>query len=368
FQQSRMEIPVSLGKNIAGEVQLIDLTQTPHLLIAGATGSGKSVCVNSIILSILYKRTPEEVKLILIDPKIVELKLYNDIPHLLTPVVTEPKKAFQALQYCFYEMDRRYSLLDKVGVRDIRSYNKRIKERGLAQEHLPYIVVIIDEFADLMQSTGKELEAVITRLAARSRAVGIHLVLATQRPSVDVITGLIKANIPSRIAFMVASKFDSRTIIDMVGAEKLLGKGDMLYSGAQDPFPVRQQGAFVSEEEVERVVAHVKTLGEPEYIDDEIFVDEEETEEPTLFDESGTDPLFEKALEIVLQQGKASVSYIQRRLKIGFNRAARLVEMMEEKGIVGPAQGSRPRDILRNPDLFDTGAGGARNSEAGGGD
>ncbi len=368
FQQSRMEIPVSLGKNIAGEVQLIDLTQTPHLLIAGATGSGKSVCVNSIILSILYKRTPEEVKLILIDPKIVELKLYNDIPHLLTPVVTEPKKAFQALQYCFYEMDRRYSLLDKVGVRDIRSYNKRIKERGLAQEHLPYIVVIIDEFADLMQSTGKELEAVITRLAARSRAVGIHLVLATQRPSVDVITGLIKANIPSRIAFMVASKFDSRTIIDMVGAEKLLGKGDMLYSGAQDPFPVRLQGAFVSEEEVERVVAHVKTLGEPEYIDDEIFVDEEETEEPTLFDESGTDPLFEKALEIVLQQGKASVSYIQRRLKIGFNRAARLVEMMEEKGIVGPAQGSRPRDILRNPDLFDTGAGEARNSQAGGGD
>jgi len=357
FQQSKMEIPVSLGKNIAGEVQLIDLTQTPHLLIAGATGSGKSVCVNSIILSILYKRTPEEVKLILIDPKIVELKLYNDIPHLLTPVVTEPKKAFQALQYCFYEMDRRYSLLDKVGVRDIRSYNRRIKERELAQEHLPYIVVIIDEFADLMQSTGKELEAVITRLAARSRAVGIHLVLATQRPSVDVITGLIKANIPSRIAFMVASKFDSRTIIDMVGAEKLLGRGDMLYSGAQDPFPVRLQGAFVSEEEVERVVAHVKTLGEPEYIDDEIFVDEEEAEEPTLFDEDGSDPLFEKALEIVLQQGKASVSYIQRRLKIGFNRAARLVEMMEEKGIVGPAQGSRPRDILRNPEMFDGGSG-----------
>ncbi|HOU61401.1 MAG TPA: DNA translocase FtsK [Rectinema sp.] len=357
FRQSKMEIPVALGKDIAGEVQLIDLTQMPHILIAGATGSGKSVCVNSIILSILYKRTPEEVRLMLIDPKIVELKLYNDIPHLLTPVVTEAKKAFQALQYCICEMERRYSLLDNLGVRDIRSYNRRIRERNLAQDKVPYIVVIIDEFADLMQTTGKELEATLARLAAMSRAVGIHLVLATQRPSIDVITGLIKANIPSRIAFMVASKFDSRTIIDMVGAEKLLGRGDMLFSGAQDPFPVRMQGAFVSEEEVERVVAHVKTLGEPEYIDEEIFVDEEESEEPTLFDEEGSDPLFEKALEIVLQQGKASVSYIQRRLKIGFNRAARLVEMMEEKGIVGPAQGSKPRDVLRNPGVFESSSG-----------
>ncbi len=362
FRQTKMEIPVALGKDITGEVQLIDLTQTPHLLIAGATGSGKSVCVNSIILSVLYKRTPEEVKLMLIDPKIVELKLYNDIPHLLTPVVTEAKKAFQALQYCICEMERRYSMLDGLGVRDIRSYNRRVRERNLAQEKLPYIVVIIDEFADLMQTTGKELEATLARLAAMSRAVGIHLVLATQRPSIDVITGLIKANIPSRIAFMVASKFDSRTIIDMVGAEKLLGRGDMLFSGAQDPFPVRMQGAFVSEEEVERVVAHVKTLGEPEYIDDEIFIDEEELNEPSLFDEDGSDPLFQKALEIVLQQGKASVSYIQRRLKIGFNRAARLVEMMEEKGIVGPAQGSKPRDILRNPDVFE--GGGARGAGA----
>lgn len=363
FRQTKMEIPVALGKDIAGEVQLVDLTQMPHLLIAGATGSGKSVCVNSIILSILYKRTPEEVKLMLIDPKIVELKLYNDIPHLMTPVVTEAKKAFQALQYCICEMERRYSMLDSLGVRDIRSYNRRVRERNLAQEKLPYIVVIIDEFADLMQTTGKELESTLARLAAMSRAVGIHLVLATQRPSIDVITGLIKANIPSRIAFMVASKFDSRTIIDMVGAEKLLGRGDMLFSGAQDPFPVRMQGAFVSEEEVERVVAHVKTLGEPEYIDDEIFIDEEDLEEPTLFDEEGSDPLFEKALEIVLQQGKASVSFIQRRLKIGFNRAARLVEMMEEKGIVGPAQGSKPRDVLRNPEVFDSPGGGEGRSD-----
>jgi len=353
FKTAKMEIPYALGKDISGEVQFSDLTQMPHLLIAGATGSGKSVCVNAIILSILYRRTPEEVKLILIDPKIVELKLYNDIPHLLTPVVTEPKKAFQALQYCICEMERRYSILDKAGVRDIKTYNKRVKERNLAQEKLPYIVVIVDEFADLMATTGKELESTLARLAAMSRAVGIHLVLATQRPSIDVITGLIKANIPSRIAFMVASKFDSRIIIDMVGAEKLLGRGDMLYSGAQDPFPIRMQGAFVSEEEVERAVEHVKTLGEPEYIDDEIFFDdEEENSEPGLFDDGDSDPLFEKALEIVMQQGKASASYIQRRLKIGYNRSARLVELMEERGIVGPAQGSKPRDILRNPEVF----------------
>ncbi|MEW6565852.1 MAG: DNA translocase FtsK [Spirochaetota bacterium] len=343
----RMEIPVILGKDITGEAQTIDLVQTPHLLIAGATGSGKSVCVNSMILSILYQRSPAEVRLMLIDPKIVELKLYNDIPHLLTPVITEPKRAFQALQYCIYEMERRYALLDSMGVRDIRSYNKRIKERNIATERLPYIVVVIDEFADLMATTGKELESTVARLAAMSRAVGIHLVLATQRPSIDVITGLIKANIPSRIAFMVASKMDSRIIIDMVGAEKLLGKGDMLYAGAVDPFPVRIQGAFVSEEEVERVVEYVKGLGEPDYLDDEIFYDEEEEEtEPSLFNE-GDDPLYEKALEIVYQQGKASASYIQRRLKIGYNRAARIVEMMEERGIVGPAQGSKPRDLLR---------------------
>ena len=352
FRTAKMEIPIALGKDIAGEVQYTDLTQAPHLLIAGATGSGKSVCVNAIILSILYRRSPEEVKLMLIDPKIVELKLYNDIPHLLTPVITDAKRAFQALQYCISEMERRYSILDKAGVRDIKSYNKRVKERDLAQEKLPYIVVIIDEFADLMATTGKELESTLARLAAMARAVGIHLVLATQRPSIDVITGLIKANIPSRIAFMVASKFDSRIIIDTVGAEKLLGRGDMLFSGAQDPFPVRMQGAFVSEEEVEHAVEYVKTLGEPEYIDDEIFYDEdEENAEPGLFDDGDGDPLFEKALEIVLQQGKASASFIQRRLKIGYNRAARLVELMEERGIVGPAQGSKPREVLHNPEM-----------------
>jgi S-DNA-T family DNA segregation ATPase FtsK/SpoIIIE len=352
FKSAKMEVPVVLGKDISGDVQVVELTQTPHLLIAGATGSGKSVCVNSIILSILYKRSFNEVKLILIDPKIVELKLYNGIPHLLTPVITEPKKAFQALQYCICEMERRYSLLDAMGVRDIRSYNRKIVEKTMATDKLPYIVVIIDEFADLMATTGKELESTLARLAAMSRAVGIHLVLATQRPSIDVITGLIKANIPSRIAFMVAGKFDSRIIIDMVGAEKLLGRGDMLYSSATDAFPIRMQGAFVSEDEVERVVAHVKTLGEPDYIDDEIFIDEDDEDDgPSLFDEDDDDPLFEKALEIVLSQGKASASFLQRKLKIGYNRAARIVELMEEKGIVGKAQGSKPRDLVRNPEM-----------------
>ncbi len=351
FRNAKMEVPVVLGKDITGDVQVVELTQTPHLLIAGATGSGKSVCVNSIILSILYKRSFNEVKLILIDPKIVELKLYNGIPHLLTPVITEPKRAFQALQYCICEMERRYSLLDAMGVRDIRSFNRKIGEKNMATDRLPYIVVVIDEFADLMATTGKELESTLARLAAMSRAVGIHLVLATQRPSIDVITGLIKANIPSRIAFMVASKFDSRIIIDMVGAEKLLGRGDMLYSSATDAFPVRMQGAFVSEDEVERVVAHVKTLGEPDYIDDEMFVDDEEDEGPSLFDDEDDDPLYEKALEIVLSQGKASASFLQRKLKIGYNRAARLVELMEEKGIVGKAQGSKPRDLVHNPEL-----------------
>jgi S-DNA-T family DNA segregation ATPase FtsK/SpoIIIE len=340
------QIPVVLGKDITGEAQTADLSQMPHLLIAGATGSGKSVCVNSMILSILYQKAPAECRLILIDPKIVELKLYNDIPHLLTPVITEPKRAFQALQYLICEMERRYACLDSMGVRDIKSYNRRIKERSIAAEYLPYIVVVIDEFADLMATTGKELESTVARLAAMSRAVGIHMVLATQRPSIDVITGLIKANIPSRIAFMVASKMDSRIIIDQVGAEKLLGKGDMLYAGAIDPFPIRMQGAFISEEEVETVVEHIKTLGKPDYIDDEIFYDDEDDADPSLFSE-GDDPLYEKALEIVLQQGKASASYIQRRLKIGYNRAARLVELMEQKGVVGPAQGSRPRELLR---------------------
>lgn len=352
FKKSNKTLPVILGKDIFGEEQIIDLTQTPHLLIAGATGSGKSVCVNSIICSILYSKSHTEVRLLLIDPKIVELKLFNGIPHLLTPVITEPKKAFQALQYCIYEMERRYSLLDAIGVRDISSFNRKVKTQKLAMDTIPYLVVIVDEFADLMATTGKELESTLARLAAMSRAIGIHLVLATQRPSIDVITGLIKANIPSRIAFMVAGKFDSRIIIDAVGAEKLLGKGDMLFSSSWDPNPVRIQGAFLTDEEVENVTDHVKTLGQPDYIDDEIFIDDDEGNDPFLSDE-GSDPLMNKALEVLRTAGKASASYLQRRLKIGYNRAARIIEEMEARGIVGPPNGSKPREILHMPDPVD---------------
>ena len=347
-EAAKMAIPVALGKDVTGNPQVLDLAQTPHLLIAGATGSGKSVCVNSIILSILYNRRPDEVKLILVDPKIVELKLYNDIAHLLTPVITEPKRAFQALQYALCEMERRYALLDNMGVRDIKTFNAKIKSERIATETLPYIVIIIDEFADLMATSGKELEATVARLCAMSRAVGIHLVLATQRPSIDVITGLIKANIPSRIAFMVASKTDSRIILDEMGAEKLLGKGDMLYVSAARPFPTRMQGAFVSEQEVERVVACVKEYCEPEYIDEEIFVDDDDEPYDNAVFSDDNDPLYEQALEIVTFAGKASASYVQRKLKIGYNRAARLIEEMEARGIVGPANGSKPREVIRH--------------------
>jgi S-DNA-T family DNA segregation ATPase FtsK/SpoIIIE len=276
--------------------------------------------------------------------------MYNSIPHLLTPVITEPKRAFQALQYCLCEMERRYSLLNALGVRDINSYNRKVSEGGTTAEHIPYIVIVVDEFADLMATTGKELENVISRLAAMSRAIGIHLVLATQRPSVDVITGLIKANIPSRIAFMVASKMDSRIILDNIGADKLLGKGDMLFTSAWDPNPVRIQGAFLSDNEVERITDHVKTLGEPDYIDDEIFVLDDENGEFELENPGAGDPLMDAAVSIVVEAGKASASYLQRRLKIGYNRAARLVEEMEDRGIVGPANGSKPRDIIHIPD------------------
>jgi len=351
-QYEKYHLPIVLGKDITGEEQIIDLTQTPHLLIAGATGSGKSVCVNSIIASLLYKRKPQDVRMILIDPKIVELKLYNDIPHLLTPVITDPKKAFQALQYCIYEMEKRYALLDALGVRDIHSFNRKIKSKNIATLPLPYIVVIVDEFADLMATTGKELESTLARLAAMSRAVGIHLVLATQRPSIDVITGLIKANIPSRIAFMVASKTDSRIIIDSTGAEMLLGKGDMLFTSAWNPYLTRIQGAYLSESEAERVAEKVREYGEPEYIDDEIFFDDDDEDIAGYDTDYGVDPLMEKALEIVATAGKASASYLQRRLKIGYNRAARLVEEMERRGIVGPQNGSKPRDILSNPNNY----------------
>jgi len=264
-------------------------------------------------------------------------------------VITDPKKALQAIQWCLYEMERRYALLDAIGAKDIRSYNSKIEKRHIATTRLPYIVLVIDEFADLMATSGKDLEGTIARLAAMSRAIGIHLVLATQRPSVDVITGLIKANFPSRIAFQVASKTDSRIIIDQMGAEKLLGRGDMLFTSSWNPFPSRVQGAFLSEDDVERVVGYVKTLGEPEYISDEIFFDEEE--EGALDTEAAgdeMDPLFEKGVEIVRTFKKASASFLQRRLGVGYNRAARMIELMEEMGIVGPQNGSKPREIVHS--------------------
>ncbi len=337
-------IPIVLGKDIGGDNQVIDITKTPHLLIAGATGSGKSVCVNALICSILCTRSPQEVRMLLIDPKVVELKPFNDVPHLLTPVITEAKKALQAIQWVNYEMDRRYALLDSLSVRNIAGYNKKVRELALATLPLPYIVVVIDEFADLMATGAKELESLIARLAAKSRAAGIHLVLATQRPSVDVITGLIKANFPSRIAFMVAGKMDSRVILDTNGAEQLLGKGDMLFVSSWSPNPMRIQGAFLSDDEVERIADYVKSLGDPDYIDDEIFMDDADNDDDDISSED--DPLYQEALGIVQSSRKASASYLQRRLKIGYNRAARLIELMEYQGVVGPANGSKAREIL----------------------
>ena len=346
FNESKYNIPIGLGKDIYGNIIVIDLFKMPHILIAGATGAGKSVCVNAIISSILFSKTPEDVRLMLIDPKIVELKPYNNIPHLLTPVIIDPKKAMHALKYLLFEMERRYSLLDQMGARDIVEYKKRkSKKKYSTLEDLPFIVTIIDEFADLMSTSGKEAEILFARLAAKARAVGIHLVLATQRPSTDVITGLIKANIPSRIAFQVISLLDSRIILDQKGAEKLLGQGDMLYLSPSQPFPIRLQGAFLSKDEVDLIAEHWKSIAIPDYINiEEILeiVEEEKEYENT----ENIDPLFEQALEIVYSTQKASASYLQRRLNIGYNRAARIVEEMEKMGIVGPQRGAKPREII----------------------
>ena len=329
------ELPLVFGKDISGEIVVSDLTTMPHLLIAGATGSGKSVCVNSLIMSMISQKSPEQVRLLMIDPKMVELKIYNGIPHLLTEVVTDPRDAAKALRWVIFEMENRYRLLDENFVRNISGYNRKMTEP------LPYIVIIVDEFANLMAISQKEVEDAVVRLASMSRAVGIHLIMATQRPSVDVITGLIKANFPFRIAFQVASKMDSRTILDTIGAEKLLGSGDMLYAPAGSMNLQRIQGAFISEEEVVRVVRELKRGSEPDYIED-IFTTTPEEGPGVDFD----DPLLDQAIEIVLSTKRASASFLQRRLKIGYNRSARLIELMEEKGIIGPPRGSKPREIF----------------------
>ena len=368
FRHSKALLSMALGKDISGKPVVVDLAKMPHLLVAGTTGSGKSVGVNTMILSLLYRVKPEEVKFIMIDPKVVELSIYNDIPHLLTPVVTDMKKAANALRWCVDEMERRYQLLSALRVRNIEGFNEKIDEYNALNmpipnplwrpgdsmdslapplEKLSYIVVIVDEFADLMMVAGKQVEELIARLAQKARAIGIHLILATQRPSVDVITGLIKANVPSRIAFTVATKIDSRTILDAVGAESLLGKGDMLYSPQGSTELIRIHGAFMSDDEVVRVVDDWKARGKPNYIDGILDGnDENESDSEPNLDRSGEiDELFDEVVDFVVSTGTTSISAIQRRFRVGFNRAANIMDQLEEQGIVSAAQNGK-REVL----------------------
>jgi S-DNA-T family DNA segregation ATPase FtsK/SpoIIIE len=356
FNENDYHLPLALGRDVMNKVIVFPLEKMPHLLIAGATGAGKSMGLNAMILSMLYKNPPSKLKFIFIDPKRVELSTYNGIPHLLTPAIVSPEKAMNALNWCVGEMERRYETLAKVGARNIFSYNEKIvagtlkSEEGQEYELMPFIVVVIDELADLMSSHKKEVEGSIVRIAQMARAVGIHLILATQRPSTDVITGLIKANLPSRVSFQVASQIDSRTVLDMMGAEKLLGMGDMLFLGGDLGKPQRIQGPFVPENEVKSVVKWLKSQGENEY---DTSITETDSPKQIYYDGGveyaggeGTDTLFEEAKNLVLQTGKGSASLLQRRLKIGYARAARLLDELEEAGIVGPAEGSKPRDVL----------------------
>ena len=347
--ENLLEIP--LGKAVNGTARAFDLSKMPHLLVAGSTGSGKSVAVNGIIASILMKARPDQVKFMMVDPKMVELSVYNDIPHLLIPVVTNPRKASKALQKVVDEMEKRYELFAKVGVRNIAGFNAKVEEFNAQSEYkqipLPLIVVIVDELADLMMVASKEVEDAIIRLGQKARAAGIHMILATQRPSVDVISGLIKANVPSRVAFAVSSGTDSRTILDENGAEKLLGRGDMLFKPIDENHPVRLQGSFISDDDVERIVNYIKAQADADY--DESFDPGEVSENEGEFSdgESGGDPLFEEAKALVIETQKASASMIQRRLSVGFNRATRLMEELEMAGVIGPAEGTKPRKVLQ---------------------
>ncbi|HGJ3600492.1 TPA: DNA translocase FtsK [Streptococcus pneumoniae] len=344
-----LEIP--LGKAVNGTARAFDLSKMPHLLVAGSTGSGKSVAVNGIIASILMKARPDQVKFMMVDPKMVELSVYNDIPHLLIPVVTNPRKASKALQKVVDEMENRYELFAKVGVRNIAGFNAKVEEFNSQSEYkqipLPFIVVIVDELADLMMVASKEVEDAIIRLGQKARAAGIHMILATQRPSVDVISGLIKTNVPSRVAFAVSSGTDSRTILDENGAEKLLGRGDMLFKPIDENHPVRLQGSFISDDDVERIVNFIKTQADADY--DESFDPGEVSENEGEFSDgdAGGDPLFEEAKSLVIETQKASASMIQRRLSVGFNRATRLMEELEIAGVIGPAEGTKPRKVLQ---------------------
>lgn len=350
FQNSTSQLLISLGRNVSGRGVYANLAKMPHLLIAGATGSGKSVSLHAIMASLLYRNTPDQLKLLMIDPKRVELTVYGNIPHLLTPVITDAKKAILALRWATQEMERRYGVLSAVKVRDIDSYHQKIKDTE-ADETLPFIVIVIDELADIMATYPREFESAIVRLAQMSRAVGIHLIVSTQRPSVEVITGLIKANITTRIAFKVASQVDSRTVLDMAGAEKLLGNGDMLYLSGDTSKPVRIQGAFVSEAEIKRIVQYLEKEYEGEDNDDAITFSKDEDKKSSIFDsvsmnEDDDDKLYEEARELVIEAGRASTSYLQRRLRLGYARAARMMDMLEERGVVGPADGAKPREIL----------------------
>ena len=357
FQNNQSKLTVALGKDVAGNIQLADIAKMPHVLIAGSTGSGKSVCINTIITSIIYNAKPSEVKMVMVDPKVVELSVYNGIPHLLIPVVTDPKKAAGALAWAVQEMDNRYNLFATKGVRDIKGYNKAIeKEEG--QGKLPQIVIIVDELADLMMVAAKDVEEAICRLAQKARAAGMHLVIATQRPSVDVITGLIKANVPSRIAFAVSSQVDSRTILDSVGAEKLLGKGDMLFFPTGYPKPVRVQGAFVSDDEVEKIVGFVKQNGTANYSEDilETIENSNKTEKELVQEQAEddeTDPFLMDAIDTVVETGQASTSFIQRRFKVGYARAGRIIDQMEERGVISGYQGSKPREVLMTKERWE---------------
>ena len=355
FRESKSKLSFALGKDVAGQEIITDIAKMPHVMIAGATGSGKSVCINTLIASIIYKAKPSEVKLVMIDPKIVELSVYNGIPHLLIPVVTDPKKAAGALAWAVQEMENRYATFAQKGVRDLKGYNEAAEKEKIGR--LPHIVIIIDELADLMMVAKNDVEDAICRLAQKARAAGMHLVIATQRPSVDVITGLIKANIPSRIAFAVSSQVDSRTILDMVGAEKLLGKGDMLFYPAGAPKPTRVQGAFVSDSEVEKIVDFVKANGEVKYneailesIENANKTDREMAEEEL---DDDTDPFLMDAIDVVVETGQASTSFIQRRFKVGYARAGRIIDQMEERGIISGYQGSKPREVLMTKDRWE---------------
>ena len=352
FQHNNSKLSIALGKDVAGNVAIGNIAKMPHVLIAGSTGSGKSVCINTIITSIIYNAKPSEVKLVMVDPKVVELSVYNGIPHLLIPVVTDPKKAAGALAWAVQEMDNRYNLFAEKGVRDLKGYNHAVEKDGEVGK-LPQIVIIIDELADLMMVAAKEVEESICRLAQKARAAGMHLVIATQRPSVDVITGLIKANVPSRIAFAVSSQVDSRTILDQVGAEKLLGKGDMLFFPAGEAKPVRVQGAFVSDEEVEAIVDFIKSNGTATYSEDILEsiensnkTDKEKALEAEQSAEDDADPFLQEAINTVVETGQASTSFIQRRFKVGYARAGRIIDQMEERGVISGYQGSKPREVL----------------------